>query len=92
MKDVKPLSEEKALVFGADILSELFVFGVGAAIIVFEMTRKQIEDSRKSESSKALVLRKEKYIEDRFAAIEYSLEDILANQNLVMKQLESLNK
>jgi len=41
-RDIKSLSETAAVQRGADILSEMFIFGVAAIVMSFEYTRGQI--------------------------------------------------
>lgn len=52
---IRPLSESKAIEAGANFLSEAFIFGVGAAIIIFESWRSgRKEKGRRNEVAERL--------------------------------------
>ena len=58
---IRPLSESKAIEAGANFLSEAFIFGVGAAIIVFESWRSgRKEKGRRNEITERLDTQQEK--------------------------------
>lgn len=47
---VKPLNEEKAVETAAELVGELIIFGVGTAVVIAEVSRSAISDSRKEEA------------------------------------------
>ena len=95
-KQVLDLSEEKALDAGAVFLGEVFIFGVGAAVITQELIRSQ-------KKARALELQKEEEIAAKDLAVqsqfieagrrikflEESLTDARKGLDIVLRKLEA---
>jgi optic atrophy 3 protein len=72
-KNIKPLREDLAVAMGAEFLSEAFIFGVAAGVLIVEVARqndsknRELEHKAKTEADKAAAR------EARFKAVEKSL-------------------
>jgi optic atrophy 3 protein len=79
---IKPLEEAKAVTLGSTILSEAFVFLVGASCVSFEFIRKTISDNEKAARKEALEEQRRQDIERRFKSIEAGVEGLLYESRL----------
>eukprot|EP00808_Paulinella_micropora_P016857 g2989.t1 len=67
---IKPLADDKAMALGADVFSEALIYVVGSLAIVYELRRKDKEDSVKKAKQQAQEQREQKELSDRFRRIE----------------------
>jgi len=68
--EVKPLNEDAAVDLAAEMLGELFVFGVGVCILISEYMRQQRKDLIKEDTQN----RRLQELEDGIHELELSLE------------------
>lgn len=76
---IKPLSEARAVELGANFLSELIIFGVGAATIIFETVRtSQNTKKKKILAEERLQLQEEELsrLKSHVSRMEEILEDV----------------
>lgn len=52
LKEVKPLSEDRAIDLGARLLGELIVYGISAGLLLYEYNRQTMNDQIKEEHIK----------------------------------------
>jgi hypothetical protein len=78
--DVKPLEPAKAVALGAEVLSEFFVFSVAGAVVILEYSRSRVADAAKKAAADAESTRKEEELQERFRAIEGSIQELSRQQ------------
>jgi hypothetical protein len=54
--EIRPLNEEKAVQAASDFLGEAFIFSVGGAVVIFEVSRNALSEARKEEFRKKELL------------------------------------
>ncbi|CAM6005696.1 unnamed protein product [Sphagnum balticum] len=54
--EIRPLNEEKAVQAASDFLGEAFIFSVGGAVVIFEVSRSALSEARKEEFRKKELL------------------------------------
>ncbi|XP_010499381.1 PREDICTED: OPA3-like protein [Camelina sativa] len=77
--EIRPLDEEKAVQAAVDLIGELFLFGVGGAVVVFEVQRSSRSEARKEEARKQELeeLRlKDEALEKQVADLKSKLEEL----------------
>ncbi|EFJ24008.1 hypothetical protein SELMODRAFT_102874 [Selaginella moellendorffii] len=77
--EIRPLNEEKAVQAASEMLGEFFIFGVGGAVVIFEVSRnaRSEEAKRKEEARKEDERRmKEEAIMSRISGVETRLDVI----------------
>ncbi|XP_010478226.1 PREDICTED: OPA3-like protein [Camelina sativa] len=82
--EIRPLDEEKAVQAAVDLIGELFLFGVGGAVVVFEVQRGSRSEARKEEA------RKQELEELRLK--DEALEKQVADLKIKLEELEQLAK
>jgi len=91
-KSIKPISDEKALEYGANFLGEVMVFSAGALVAIFEYSRKYFADQYKAEKKKRAEEEAASALERRFKHLEENLSFCLAKEVLQQKEIEELGK
>ncbi|VDI49193.1 Hypothetical predicted protein [Mytilus galloprovincialis] len=88
LKEVKPLSEDRAIDLGARLLGELIVYGISAGLLLFEYNRQTLNDKIKAEFIKFELAKHEDKIKANRRTIESLIKQMfeLENEN---KSLES---
>lgn len=87
VRSIKPLDTEKALQLGSELLSEGFVFSVGAGLVIWEYNRSN-EKSQKKEAEK---LEKQKAENAALQAKLHSLDlRLIAVENVVKENSKSI--
>ncbi|EFH67039.1 hypothetical protein ARALYDRAFT_890393 [Arabidopsis lyrata subsp. lyrata] len=77
--EIRPLDEEKAVQAAVDLIGEIFLFGVGGAVVVFEVQRSSRSEARKEEARKQELedLRiKDEELEKQVADLKSKLEEL----------------
>jgi len=77
--EIRPLNEEKAVQAASDFLGEAFIFGVGGAVVIFEVQRSARSEARKEEARKQELedlRRKDQGVEDELRLLRSRLEEV----------------
>ena len=80
-KEVKPLNNEMAVELGADMLSEVFVYGVASFTVYLEYRRQQRKDVRHEDSQNT-----------RLLDIEQTMKDLELTVHIQYTQIQELKR
>ena len=80
-KEVKPLNEEMAVEQGADLLSEIFLFSVGAGLIAYEYRRREASEEKK-----------ENAVTDNIATLQNQVQELGIMLQTQDAQIRELNR